>query len=117
MNVESEIARLLDRYVEAYRTGDSAGCAAAFTEDGELRSPFGPAAVGRDAIARVHAEWTADGAAGKQIEIKSFGMSGDMAWVLAVFREGQATGEGESLCVLERQADQGWLFRMCSLTP
>ena len=108
---------LLARYVSAYRAGDSDGCAAAFTRDGELRSPFGPAAIGRAAIAEVHADWTADDSAGKRLEIRSLGISGDLAWCLCAFQDGEDAGEGESLCVLDRQPDGGWLIRMCSLTP
>jgi uncharacterized protein (TIGR02246 family) len=117
MDVKEALQDLMDRYVAAYRAGDSAGCAAVFTENAELRSPYGPAAIGRDAIARTHEEWTAEGAEGKRIDVVSAGVSGDLAWCLAAFSEGSETGEGKSLSVLERQPGGSWLIRMCSLTP
>lgn len=117
MSDETDMPHLLERYVAAYHAGDSAACAAVFTQDGELRSPFGPAAIGRDAIARTHAAWVAEGSAGKRVDLRSWGVSGDLGWCLAAFAEGDQTGEGESLCVLQRRPGGGWLIRMCSLTP
>jgi hypothetical protein len=44
------------------------------------------------------------------------GTSGHLAWSLAAYSEGEATGNGTSLSVFERHADGGgWLIRMCSL--
>ena len=109
------IAALLARYVAAYRAGDADGCAAVYTEDATLVSPFGPPAVGRAAIAAVHRDWTAEETAGKTLDIVEFGTDGDHAWCFARFAEDHATGEGVSLNVLVRQPDGGWLIRACSL--
>ena len=115
MSLQTELQALLESYVSAYRGQDAKGCAAAFTMDALLVSPFGPPARGREAIEKVHVEWTAeDEAKNKVIEIAEFGGSGDTAWCLAEFSEG-ATGHGTSLMVFERGEAVEWLIRMCSL--
>ena len=115
MSLQTELEALLDIYVEAYRRQDAEGCAATFTPNALLVSPFGPPARGRAEIERVHMEWTAeDEAKDKVIEIAEGGGSEDCAWCLAEFSEG-ATGQGTSLMVFERGASGEWLLRMCSL--
>ena len=89
--------------------------AAAFLPDAVMMSPYGPTATGRDEIAAQHADWVGEGSEGKRLEIVAHGGEGNLAWALAVFSEGEATGEGMSLCVLERQPDGRWLIRMCRL--
>lgn len=92
------------------------GCAALFTEDAELRSPYAAPACGRGAIELLHREWTKEpGSEGKRLLVQEAGSSGDLAWCLAAFSEGAATGDGTSLNVFERQRDGRWLIRMCSL--
>lgn len=59
--------------------------------------------------------WTQGGGTDKQLTVIDAGGAGDLAWCLAAYSEGQATGDGTSLDVLERQADGAWLIRMCSL--
>lgn len=115
MSFRQTAQELFDAYVTAYRAGDAAGCAAVFTPDGELFSPFGPPVRGRRAIEGTHREWVEEGAENKRIEVIDAGQSGDLAWCLARFSEGDATGEGSSLNVLERQRDGRWLIRICSL--
>lgn len=115
MTFRKELQDLLDRYVFAYQKGDARGCAAVFTPDAELFSPFGPAARGRDEIEQTHAEWTSEGGGEKMVKVTLTGASGDLAWCLAEFSEGSATVEGTSLCVFERQKNGDWLMRMCSL--
>jgi len=51
----------------------------------------------------------------KKLTIVDAGGSGDVAWCLAIFSEGEVTVEGTSLCVFERQLDRSWLIRICSL--
>jgi ketosteroid isomerase-like protein len=78
-------------------------------------SPYGPTAKGRDAIEAAHADWTSEGGENKKLQILEFGGTDSLAWGLAKFSEGEATGEGTSLNVFERQTDGNWLIRMCSL--
>jgi ketosteroid isomerase-like protein len=113
MTIGDEIQIVLNAYVAAYRAADAEGCAAIFTEDAQLLSPYAPPAIGRAAIAALHADWVQDGAA-KTLTVEKAGSSGDLAWCLARFAEGAETGDGTTLAVLERHGD-GWLIRMCSL--
>ena len=114
MTAASELQTLMDRYVVAYRAADPAACAAVFTEDAQLFSPFAPGARGRAAIETLHADWTRDAGGDKVMTVLSAEISGDMAWCLAAFCEG-ADETGTSLNVLVRQSDGTWLIHMCSL--
>ena len=109
-----ECQRLLDRYVSSYCEGDAEGCAAIYARNAEMYSPFGPPAVGRQAIEDTHAEWVAEGAENKRIEVVIAESSGDLGWCLAKFSEG-TTGEGISLNILARQSDGRWLITRSSL--
>ena len=116
MTLASEIGGLLQQMATVYSKGDAAGCAALFTENAELHSPYAPPARGRAAIEALHVEWTADGGGeGKSFDLLNCGQSGPLAWALCRFSEGDATGDGTSLMVLEREADARWLIRMCCL--
>lgn len=115
MTLRQELQALCDAYVAAYRAGDAAGCAAAFTEDGEMFSAFAPPARGRAAIAAQHALWSVDGA-GKTLTVVQAAGSGDTAWFLAHFAEGHETAEGISLCACSRAPGGPWRIRICSLT-
>lgn len=114
MTFREECQRLLDRYVFSYCEGDAEGCAAIYARNAEMYSPFGPPAVGRQAIEDTHAEWVADGAEDKKIVVLNAERSGDLGWCLAKFSEG-ATGEGISLNILARQSDGRWLITRSSL--
>lgn len=105
---------LLDAYLASYRAKDAVGCASVYAPDGELYSPFGPPAIGRNAIGAAHLEWVEEGAENKEICVVDAGGSGDVGWCLAHFSEG-STGSGTSLNVLARQPDGKWLITHCSL--
>jgi len=79
-----------------------------------MYSPFGPPAIGRQAIEDTHLEWVSEGADNKQIIVSSADRNGDLGWCIAQFSEG-TTGEGVSLNVLARQSDGRWLITHCSL--
>ena len=110
-----ECQRLFDLYVASYRSGDAAGCAAIFSPDAEMYSPFGPPAIGRDAIAAQHRDWVAEGADTKKLDVVSSGQSGALGGCVATFSEGQ-TGAGNTLAVLARNAAGDWEIIRCSLT-
>ena len=110
-----ECQRLFDLYVASYRKGDAAGCAAIFAPDAEMYSPFGPPAIGREAIAEQHRDWVAEGAEGNMLTVVSSGQSGALGWCVATFSEGQ-TGEGHTLAVLARSPSGDWEITRCSLT-
>lgn len=115
MSIHGELQGLWDIYVAAYRAGDAAGCAAVFTPDAELHSPYAPPARGRAAIEALHGIWTQHATPDKTLTVTEAGGSGDLAWSLSAYSEGEATGNGTSLSVFQRQAGGGWLIRMCSL--
>ena len=114
MNLESELQGVWIKYLAAYRVGDAHGCAALFSPDAQLMSPYAAVARGREAIEILHQEWTGDGAENKQIDMVEFGGSGDSAWCLVRFEEGAETGVGVSLNVLERTNGHR-LIKVCSL--
>jgi uncharacterized protein (TIGR02246 family) len=115
MDLTDEMQALCDAYVAAYRRGDAAGCAAVFAEDGAIYSAFAPPARGRASIAELHRRWT-EGGEDKTLTVVQAGGAGDVAWFVAGFAEGKASGEGHSLCVCNRDADAQWQIRVCSLT-
>ncbi|MDA7427827.1 nuclear transport factor 2 family protein [Primorskyibacter aestuariivivens] len=115
MPLQDDLNTLWKRYVAAYRAGDATGCAALFTLGAVLHSPFGPPARGRTEIEALHADWVAEGGGAKHMQLLESGQTGDLAWCLCAFSEGDATGEGVSLNVLERQPDGDWKIRVCSL--
>ncbi len=115
MSIRDDLQALFDIYTDAYQAGDACACAAVFTPDGELYSPYAPPARGRSAIEALHRIWIQGGGGNKQLTIVYAGGSDDLAWSLATFSEGQVTGDGTSLNILDRQADGKWLIRICSL--
>ncbi len=116
MNIERGVADALKRYLQAYRAGDAAACAACYLPDGAIYSPYAPPALGRSAIEDLHRGWTIEGAPDKTLDPVQIGGNGRVAWCFARFAEGDATGEGWSLSVLEAQDDGSWLIRISSLT-
>ena len=120
MQIQEELQVLYDRYVAAYRAKDADGCAAVFTQEAKLLSPYGPVAIGRDHIRDIHKEWLQDEGENKVLTVVEAGSDGEIAWCLARFSEGGGSGgdddgNGYSLNVFERHAESGWLIRMCSL--
>lgn len=115
MSIRDDLQRLFDAYATAYRVRDASACAAMFTPHAELHSPYAPPARGRPAIEALHRTWTQDGGGDKRLTVVHVGGSDDLAWCLATFSEGQATGDGTSLNILEREAGGDWLIRICCL--
>lgn len=114
MSFADECQSLLGLYVSCYRQGDAKGCAAVFAPHAEMYTPFGPPAIGRQAIEEQHKEWVMEGADNKQIKVSGAGRSGDLGWCVAQFSEG-TTGNGVSVNVLARQPEGHWLITHCSL--
>ena len=115
MSIRDDLQNLLNTYATAYRASDATACAAMFVLNSELYSPYAPAARGRAAIEALHHVWTQDGGGDKQLTVIDAGSSGDLAWCLAAYSEGEVTGDGTSLNILDRQANGDWLIRICSL--
>ncbi|TIV19499.1 MAG: DUF4440 domain-containing protein [Mesorhizobium sp.] len=115
MSIRDDLQEIWDFYVAAYRSGDAAGCAAIFTDDAEVHSPYGPPARGRAEIEALHGVWVQHAGPNKTLEVIEVGSSENLAWTLAAYSEGEAVGNGTSLSVFERQPNGGWLIRVCSL--
>ncbi len=115
MPIRNDLQNLFNTYAAAYRAGDATACAAMFVLNGELHSPYAPPARGRAAIETLHRIWTQDAGSDKKLTVIDAGSSGDLAWCLATYSEGQVTGDGTSLNIFERQAEGNWLIRICSL--
>lgn len=106
---------LLDRMTAAYRAGDAGACAAMFTIDAQLHSPYAPPAVGRAAIEALHREWVGDGVDDKELYVTEAGGSGGSAWSLNRYSEHAGEIQGTSLIVWRLDEDGKWRVRMCSL--
>jgi uncharacterized protein (TIGR02246 family) len=115
LTFHEEMQELMDEMANAYRAADAHTCAQMFAPDGVLYSPYAFPARGRTEIESLHREWTGDGT-GKQLAVLEANNSGDLGWCLVAFSEGDATGTGTSLSVVERQPDGKWLIKICSLT-
>ena len=114
MGFQEECQNLLDQYLSCYRARDVKGCASIYVTEAEMYSPFGPPAIGRQAIEAAHKEWVKEGAENKHINVLSAGRSGDLGWCIARFSEG-TTGSGFSMNILARQPDGRWAITHCSL--
>lgn len=117
-NVEALAARLL----EALTRHDAAGCAALFTEDGRILSPYGAEARGRDAIAATHQAWFDEGETNKRLDLLEFGASEDVGYCVLAYsgdypqRDGSYVSEsGKSLNVLKRVSNGDWKIHISSL--
>jgi uncharacterized protein (TIGR02246 family) len=106
--------QLMDEMAVAYRAGDAHSCAQMFTSDGVLYSPYALPARGRTEIESLHRDWTGEGT-GKQLQVQDAASFGNLGWCLVAYSEGDATGKGTSLNVVELQPSGKWLIRICSL--
>jgi hypothetical protein len=73
-SIESLVAMLL----EAIKRRDSAACAALFTDDGLILSPYGPSSRGTDEIAATHQAWFDEGETNKRMTLLDADASGDL---------------------------------------
>jgi hypothetical protein len=85
-----------------------------FVTNGVLYSPYAFPARGHAEIETLHRVWT-EGVTGKELKVLDAARSGDIGWCLVSYSEGDATGNGTSLSVVELQPDGKWLIRICSL--
>ena len=114
MTFKAEMQAFMNAMATAYIAGDAHACAQMFVTDGVLYSPYAFPAHGRAEIEALHREWTA-GVTGKKLKVLDAARSGDIGWCLVAYSEGNATGHGTSLNVVEQQPDGKWLVRICSL--
>ena len=113
-NLRTELQTVLDKMARVYKAQDAMACAALFTADGALYSPYAPPTHGRTDIEALHRIWTAEPSA-KKFRIIDHGGGGELAWALAQYSEGAVTADGTTLIVFVRSPAAGWLIRICSL--
>jgi uncharacterized protein (TIGR02246 family) len=114
MSFKTKMQALMDAMAAAYRAGDAYACAQMFVTDGVLYSPYAHPARGHVEIEALHRDWT-EGVTGKKLKVLDAARSGDVGWCLVAYSEGDETGNGTSLSIVERQSDGQWLIRICSL--
>ena len=114
LTFHEQMQELMDEMARAYRTGDAHYCAQLFTLGGVLYSPYARPARGRTEIESLHRLWTVE-ETGKQLTVKAASSSGNLGWCLVAYSEGDGTGDGTSLNVVELQPGGKWLIRVCSI--
>lgn len=116
-----QIRALIARYLDAYEARDAAGCAALFTEDARILSPWGPPIRGKRAIAAAHLEWFEDGETNKVMDIADLRIGAALAICLVTYGadipadDGPTRVFGASLNALCRQPEGGWKISHTSL--
>jgi ketosteroid isomerase-like protein len=115
MEVLPNFQDLMDRMAAAYCAGNAASCAALFTADAHLYSPYAPPAIGRLAIEALHSEWVQEDVKDKELQVLQTGGSHGCAWTLNSYSERDGEVRGTSLTVWQLDDDGEWRIRMCSL--
>jgi hypothetical protein len=62
-----------------------------------VRQVLGQPGCGRAAIEELHRVWTSEGGGEKRLTVMDAGSAGDLAWCIAAYSEGDATGDCTSL--------------------
>jgi uncharacterized protein (TIGR02246 family) len=122
MTNQTELLDMLNAYVQAYASGDAAGCAMCYTEDGSVYSPYNTPAMGREEIQSLHREWIAAGELNKRISLQSASFDGALGHAVLRYAgdyplpDGQLETEaGFTIAVLQKTAPGEWKFKITSL--
>jgi uncharacterized protein (TIGR02246 family) len=121
-SIRREMQQLLDQYLVCIDSGELERCTESYTVDGAIYSPYGPAAIGRDAIRNTHRAWLDAGETNKQIIVQEARSEGDLAYCIASYsgdyrqEDGTMfTERGTSLNIAKRQPDGSWQLHISSL--
>ena len=121
-SVRKAVEALVTKLLEASRQHDAVGCAALFTNNGRILSPYGTEVRGRDAIEATHKAWFDEGETNKRLELLEVGASGDVGFCILAYAgdylqpDGSYTTEsGKSVNVLRQQSNGDWKIHICSL--
>src|SRR5262245_40222485 len=119
---EAEIEALVTSLLEALRQHDAAACAALFTADGLILSPYGPPAKGSDAVRATHQAWFEEGETNKRLTLLEASARGELGYCLLAYsgENRQADGSilthsGTSLNILRRHDDGSWKIHVSSM--
>lgn len=122
MTARALLQQVFDDYLVAYAAHDPAACAAAYTRDGQIFSPYGPPVTGTAAITATHVAWFAEGETDKKMTILEARADGDVAFCSAIYSAEIPTEDGgamrvfgSSLNTFLRQPDGRWKIRHTSL--
>ncbi|WP_425398561.1 YybH family protein [Aeoliella sp.] len=111
MDLKQELEAFDDAYNEAFNRGDTAGCAAFFTEDVVLLPPGQPMIRGRAAFEALYASRMEQSTGGTHTnQLIEYDAEGDLAYQIGTYAiEGADPPEqGKFVNVLRRQADGAW---------
>jgi len=121
-DTQAEITSLVARLLEALQRHDADACAALFSEDGLILSPYGPPARGRNEIQVTHQGWFDEGETNKRLTVLETRISGDLGYCLLAYAgdyvqpDGTcSTHRGRSLSILQRMPNGEWRIRLQSL--
>jgi uncharacterized protein (TIGR02246 family) len=117
----AEMQAVMAEYLAAYRASDAGRCAAIYTSDATIYSPFGPPVQGRDAIAAAHESWVATGEDNKHIDILDCAASGDLGYCLVAYSARVSDDDGTdrleagtNLMAMVREGG-AWRIRLSSM--
>jgi uncharacterized protein (TIGR02246 family) len=99
----------------AYDRGDSAGCAAVFTEDAAMLPPGQPMVRGREAIRELIQGWIDNIGGTMSNPMMEFGVEGDLAYQVATyaFEDTKTPDQGKFVEIFRRQQDGTWKVYLC----
>lgn len=122
MIILDEMQGLNDKWVEHFSEGDIEACVEMHTENGAIYSPYGSAAVGRDAIRDIYGEWHEAGEQNKQIKVLEADCDGAIAYFTATYSgdypqaDGTLVNEsGVVLTICTRAPNGSWKMQVSSL--
>jgi uncharacterized protein (TIGR02246 family) len=120
--VREGIGALVTKLLAASREHNAEECAALFTEDGSILSPYGVEVRGQKAIEATHKEWFDQGEANKRLELLECDAGGDVGYCILAYAgdypqpDGSYTTEsGKSVNVLRQQPNGEWRIHVSSL--
>lgn len=124
MAFRDEVQALADGYLAAYARQDAEGCAAGFSGDALMESPFGPPAAGRAAIAAAHRAWFEEPERNKRLDAVEAEAEDALGWARLRWSAevddpetgAPTTAAGSTLAVL-RRGPEGWVFARMMLVP
>lgn len=69
MTIHDGMQELVDRCLACQQNGDVEGIVALYTDDGSIYSPYGPPAIGREAIRATFAQWVTGREINKRLDV------------------------------------------------
>jgi uncharacterized protein (TIGR02246 family) len=121
MSAKDQFQQVMDRYLDRYAAHDAVGCAALYTKDGIILSPYGPPAIGSAAIRDEHAAWFLEGETNKTMTVLDAALDGATGFCLVAYsadiagQDGTTRVHGASVNTMTKDTAGTWLIRQTSL--